>query len=236
ISSGDNLTPSAINHLLEQVTVYNTYGGPENTVFSTAYCCNEGVSLPTGHYPLGRPVDGVKVMILDDDLKPVAPGKIGEICFSGEFVADGYVGDHRNEQRALTTLEDGTRIYRTGDLGRMLSDGNVAYLRRKDSEVHILGKRVVTGEVERALMASDEVKDCFVMDYQDEKGAAYLVAYVVPQSSPLRLSWVRNKLAQYLPAYMIPEFFVLLRQLPVNAAGKVNPLALPVVLKDAIAG
>ena len=236
ISSGDQLAPSAVGHLMEQVTVYNTYGGPENTVFSTAYCCNDGVALPNGQYPLGKPVEGVEVMILDDNLRPVAPGKTGEICFAGEFVADGYIGDHRNEMNTLTTLEDGTRIYRTGDMGRVLADGSVAYLRRKDQEVNIFGKRVVTDEVERALKASDEVKDCFVMDYQDEKGSAYLVAYVVPESSSLRLSWVKNKLAQYLSAYMIPEFFVLLRQLPVNAAGKVNPLALPVVLKDAIAG
>lgn len=95
---------------------------------------------------------------------------------------------------------------------------------------------MVTGEVERAMMMSDEVKECVVVHYVDEQGAAYLVAYVVPQSRSFRLSWVKNKMAQYLPAYMIPEFFVLLKQLPVNAIGKVNTQALPVVLKDGTFG
>ncbi|MDE6037903.1 MAG: thioester reductase, partial [Duncaniella sp.] len=107
---------------------------------------------------------------------------------------------------------------------------------RKESEVNILGKRVVTGEVERALLATGEVSDCAVVHYQDEKGATYLVGYVVPTTSSFSLSWVKNRLAQYLPAYMIPEFFVLLRELPVTASGQVNTLALPVVLKDSAAG
>lgn len=127
-------------------------------------------------------------------------------------------------------------MFRTGDIGRQLPDGNYAYLRHKDSEVNILGKRVVTGEVERAMKKSDEVDDCVVVHYVDEQGAAYLVAYVVPKSRSFRLSWVKNRMAQYLPAYMIPEFFVLLKALPTDAAGAINPKALPVVLKDGKAG
>ena len=102
--------------------------------------------------------------------------------------------------------------------------------------MNILGKKVVTGEVERAMRTSDEVEDCTVVHYVDEQGAAYLVAYVVPATRSFRLSWVKNKMAQYLPAYMIPEFFVLLKKLPVNAAGQVNHQALPVVLKDGTLG
>lgn len=83
---------------------------------------------------------------------------------------------------------------------------------------------------------SDEVDDCVVVHYVDEQGAAYLVAYVVPKSRSFRLSWVKNRMAQYLPSYMIPEFFVLLKALPTDAAGAVNPKALPVVLKDGKAG
>lgn len=75
-----------------------------------------------------------------------------------------------------------------------------------------------------------------MVHYVDEQGAAYLVAYVVPATRSIRLSWVKNKMAQYLPAYMIPEFFVLLKKLPVNAAGQVNHQALPVVLKDGTLG
>ena len=175
-------------------------------------------------------------MLLDNDLNPVAQGQEGEICIAGTGVADSFTGDHRAEQLAsITTLSDGTRVVRTGDVGMRLDDGNIRYIRRKESEVNILGKRVVTGEVERALLATGEVSDCAVVHYQDEKGSAYLVGYVVPSTRSFSLSWVKNRLAQYLPAYMIPEFFVLLKQLPVTASGQVNTLALPVVLKDSAA-
>ena len=142
--------------------------------------------------------------------------------------ADYYTGDHRGDLRPFAVISDGRRVFRTGDVGRQLSDGNFAYLRRKNSEVNILGKKVVTGEVERAMKKSDEVEDCVVVHY--------VVAYVVPKSRSFRLSWVKNRMAQYLPAYMIPEFFVLLKALPTDAAGAINPQALPVVLKDGKVG
>lgn len=214
ISGGDVLHAASVNHLLEQVPVYNTYGPVEATVSTTCYCCGIDRVLPDGTFPIGKPMNGTDVMILDDDLREVAPGTEGEICLVG----------------------DGRRVFRTGDVGRQLSDGNFAYLRRKNSEVNILGKKVVTGEVERAMKKSDEVEDCVVVHYVDEQGAAYLVAYVVPKSRSFRLSWVKNRMAQYLPAYMIPEFFVLLKALPTDAAGAINPQALPVVLKDGKVG
>lgn len=233
ISSGDNLHASAISHLLEQVPVYNTYGPAESTVGVTSYCCNEGYETPNGNFPIGKPVsDTTGLIILDDELEPVPDGEEGEICITGELLAEGYVGDHRNDQQPFVYTADGKRIYRTGDIGIRHEDGNYSYIRRKDTEVNILGKKVVTGEVERALRASDEVSDCVVVHYVDEQGSAYLVAYVVPATRSFRLSWVKNKMAQYLPAYMIPEFFVLLRRLPVDPAGQVNHQALPVVLKD----
>ena len=237
ISGGDQLNPASISHLLEQLPVYHTYGPTEGTALTTCYCCNNGYSLASGNFPIGRPLDGVEVLLLDDELRPVADGQEGEICIAGTGVADSFTGDKRAEQlSSIVILPDGTRVARTGDIGIRLTDGNISYVRRKESEVNILGKRVVTGEVERALLATGEVSDCAVVHYQDEKGSTYLVGYVVPSTSSFSLSWVKNRLAQYLPAYMIPEFFVLLRQLPVTASGQVNTLALPVVLKDSAAG
>lgn len=233
ISGGGQLRPESVSHLLEQIPVYQTYDPAEATVLTTLYCCNGGYSLPSGYYPIGKPMEGVEIHLLDDNLAPVAEGQEGEICVGGNGVADSFTGDHRADQLSeLTRMADGTPIVRTGDMGRRLPDGNYAYLHRKDNEVNILGRRVVTDEVERALMASGEVKETAVVHYTDEKGHAYLVAYVVPASASFSLSWVKNRIAQYLPHYMIPEFFVLLRQLPVTATGEVNELALPVVLKD----
>ena len=236
ISGGDNLNAASVGHLTEQLPVYNTYGPSVATALSTSYCCNSGYSLASGRYPIGKECEGVEIMLLDENLRPVAPGEEGEICITGNCVADSFTGDHRAEQLSeITTLEDGTRVARTGDIGVRLPDGNLAYERRKDSEVNILGRRVVTGEVERALIASGEVKVCAVIHYTAEKGSAYLVAYVVPTSRSFSLSWLKNRVAQYLPSYMIPEFFVLLHHLPVTEAGTLNPHALPVVLKDVTA-
>ena len=236
ISGGAVLHAASVSHLLEQVTVYNTYGPAEATVSVTCCCCTPDSVLPDGSFPIGKPMNGTDVMILDDDLREVAPGAEGEICLIGDGLADYYTGDHRGDLQPFAVISDGRRVFRTGDIGRQLPDGNYAYLRHKDSEVNILGKRVVTGEVERAMKKSDEVDDCVVVHYVDEQGAAYLVAYVVPKSRSFRLSWVKNRMAQYLPSYMIPEFFVLLKALPTDAAGAVNPKALPVVLKDGKAG
>ena len=232
ISSGDVLHAASIGHLLEQVPVYTTYGPAEATVSVTTYCCNTGLVLPDGTFPIGKPMNGTDVMILDENLREVAPGQEGEICLVGDGLADYYTGDHRADLQPFAVIADGRRVFRTGDMGRQLSDGNYVYIRRKDTEVNILGKKVVTGEVERAIRKSDEVDDCTVVHYTDEQGSAYLVAYVVPKTKSFRLSWVKNTMAQYVPAYMIPEFFVLLKALPTDAAGVVNTFALPVVLKD----
>lgn len=232
ISSGDVLHAASIGHLLEQVPVYTTYGPAEATVSVTTYCCNTGLVLPDGTFPIGKPMNGTDVMILDENLREVAPGQEGEICLVGDGLADYYTGDHRADLQPFAVIADGRRVFRTGDMGRQLSDGNYVYLRRKDTEVNILGKKVVTGEVERAIRKSDEVDDCTVVHYTDEQGSAYLVAYVVPKTKSFRLSWVKNTMAQYVPAYMIPEFFVLLKALPTDAAGVVNTFALPIVLKD----
>ena len=232
ISSGDVLHAASIGHLLELVPVYTTYGPAEATVSVTTYCCNTGLVLPDGTFPIGKPMNGTDVMILDENLREVAPGQEGEICLVGDGLADYYTGDHRADLQPFAVIADGRRVFRTGDMGRQLSDGNYVYIRRKDTEVNILGKKVVTGEVERAIRKSDEVDDCTVVHYTDEQGSAYLVAYVVPKTKSFRLSWVKNTMAQYVPAYMIPEFFVLLKALPTDAAGVVNTFALPVVLKD----
>ncbi len=235
ISSGGKLIADTVSDLVSRVPVYNTYGPSAATALATVVCCNSTHPLSTGRYPAGRPAPGIEVRIVDADLNTVPDGEEGRIAIAGPCVADSFTGDHRSDLLAsLVTLPDGTRATLTGDIGRMLPDGNLQCLRRASSEVSILGKPVVTGEVERSLTATGEVKECAVVNYTDEKGAAYLVAYVVPASTHFSLSWVKNRIADYLPGYMIPEFFVLLGGLPVNSAGQVNRLALPVVLKDAM--
>lgn len=229
ISGGDVLRQRFVAKLLPKAQVYNTYGPSETTVCCSYFHCNGADALPDGSFPVGKAVLGTQVRVLDADLQPVVPGVIGEICISGGGVARGYVDASKNA--AFTMDPQGTRIYRSGDLGYELPDGNLAFVRRMDSQVMILGKRVEVNEVESVLNRCAGIKAGVVRASADDHGLAYLTAYVVPEPSGFSLAQVKREMARYLTPFMIPEFFVLLDTLPRNANGKPDPTRLPKVLK-----
>jgi acyl-coenzyme A synthetase/AMP-(fatty) acid ligase len=117
----------------------------------------------------------------------------------------------------------------------VLPDGNLAFLHRKDTQVMIWGKRVETTEVESVLCRCPEIEKGVVKAYTDEQHLSYLVAYIVTKEPQAALSTIKKEMARFLPPYMIPEFFLRLRDLPLNANGKVDARALPVVLKEGAA-
>ena len=170
--------------------------------------------------------------ILDEHMNPVKPGEIGEICILGDGVSAGYVGKRKRENEAFVSRQDGSVIYRSGDLGYQLPDGNIAFLHRKDSQVMILGKRVEPLEVESVLCRCQEIEKAVVRPYQDEQNLSYMVAYIVLKQPQANLSTLKKEMARFLPNYMIPEFFVRMADLPLNANGKVDYKALPVIMKD----
>lgn len=135
------------------------------------------------------------------------------------------------ENRAFEKLPDGSVMYRSGDLGYILSDGNIAFLHRKDSQIMIYGKRVEVSEVESRLYQCKSVQQAIVRAFTDEDGLAYMTAYVVPADQNIKVSAVRNELAENLTTYMIPEFFVKMPAIPLNANGKPDTAKLPVVMK-----
>ncbi len=231
ISGGDVLRANYINHLLNKVLIYNTYGPSETTVCATYFKCNGENPLPDGTFPIGRAVKGCAIEILDEEMNAVEPGQYGEICILGDGVSNGYIGNRERENMSFIQCITGERLYRSGDLGYMLPDGNLAFLRRKDTQVMIGGKRVEPYEVENVLCACPEVKQGFVSPYIDEQGLSYMVAYFVPEKDDSRLSLMKKQMAAYLPSYMIPEFFVKLTELPLTPNGKVDVQALPVVMK-----
>jgi len=127
---------------------------------------------------------------------------------------------------------DGSIIYRSGDIGYVLPDGNLAFLHRRDTQVMILGKRVETAEVESVLYRCPEIEKAAVKAYTDEQHLSYLVAYIVTREPQAALSTIKKEMARFLPAYMIPEFFIWLQDLPLNANGKIDSRSLPIILKE----
>lgn len=230
ISGGDVLKADYVSNLLDKVDVYNTYGPTETTVCATYFKCNGYEPLSDGTFPVGKPVAGATVCLLDESLLSVQNGEIGEICICGDGVARGYLESGKN-QEAFVQLEFGRRFYRSGDLGCMLPDGNIHFLKRNDEQVMISGKRVEPQEIELVLERNELIEHAVVTTGVDEAGFAYISAYIVPSSRDISVSHLRSYLSEHVPDYMVPEYFIMLRELPLTPNGKVDRRTLPIVLK-----
>ena len=178
--------------------------------------------------PIGVPGDNVRIYVLDDRLQPVPQGTTGELYISGDGVSRGYL--HRPELTAERFLPNpfvpGERMYKTGDLARVLPQGTIQYEGRIDHQVKIRGYRIELGEIEAALMKAESVREAIVLARENEQGQNELCAYVVAEEE-LTVSQLRGTLAQTLPSYMIPAYFVQLEQLPLTPNGKIDRKALP---------
>lgn len=232
ISGGDVLRGHHVDHLVGKVEVYNTYGPSETTVCASYYRCRDGKVLEDGTYPIGHPVRGTSIKILGPDGNELPKGETGEICIFGGGVSNGYIGDHEEENKAFVKLPDGSTTYHSGDLGYILPDGNIAFLHRMDTQIMIYGKRVEVMEVESKLYQCSGVEQAIVRPFTDEEGLSYMIAYIVPQSSDLKVSQIRRELSENLTPFMIPEFIVKMPQIPLNTNGKPDMTRMPVVMKE----
>jgi amino acid adenylation domain-containing protein len=215
--------------LSPQCEIYNHYGPTETTVGVLTYRVGgELPGTPSGTLPLGRPLPGSLVHVLDAQGRPVAPGEKGELCIGGRGVARGYL--NRADLTAQKFAPDpfstdaGARLYRTGDLARCLPDGNLEFCGRIDHQVKLHGYRVELGEIEGILREQGEVHDAVVLAREVASGDKRVFAYVSPQGAdPARL---REYLKSRLPAYMVPSAFVLMEKLPLTPNGKLDRQAL----------
>jgi tyrocidine synthetase-3 len=259
ISGGDALKKEYITHLLDFARVYNTYGPTEATICSTYHPCQ---SDDPPAVPIGRPITNYRIYILDRQQNLLPIGVPGELCISGVGVSLGYLNNPQLTADKFLNLaakgREGTRspqntksqiltpkshiLYRTGDLCRWLPDGRIEFLGRIDHQVKIRGFRIELEEIEKCLLNHEQVKEAVVLA-RDQKGRnTYLTAYIVPtpptsktsrtsKTSPAKL---RRYLAESLPDYMVPAYFVFLEALPRTVSGKVDRKALPEPTEEAL--
>jgi acyl-coenzyme A synthetase/AMP-(fatty) acid ligase len=186
--------------------------------------------LPDRLVPVGLPLDGVEILLLREDGAPAPPGAAREIAVRGRYLSAGYWNEPELTRATFSPDPQGgdARVYRTGDLGRILPDGALVHLGRRDFQVMIRGFRVETGEVELALRDHPGVAAAAVVAGPDARGETALIGYVVPARKPgPDASDLRDFLRRRLPAQMVPAAIVALDELPVTGAGKIDRRALP---------
>jgi amino acid adenylation domain-containing protein len=212
----------------------NNYGPTETTVMATSgHVVAPEAADAEQPPPIGRPIDGAEIYILDESLNPVTRGEIGELCIGGAGVGRGYVNSP--ELTANKFVPDpfmnnpGARLYRTGDRARWLPDGQIEYIGRLDNLIKIQGYRIEPNEIVGALNKHPAIQASAAVARQDGMENSRLVAYIVlnkAQSRPT-VTELRELLRSRLPAYMMPAVFVVMPDLPVNSNGKLDREALP---------
>lgn len=217
-----------------KIRLINAYGPTETTVGSTVFDATNASDLADTYpsVPIGKPIANTQVYVLDSNLEPVPVGVPGELFIAGAGLARGYLKHpDLTVQKFIPNpfaSEPGDRLYRTGDLVKYLADGNIQFLDRMDHQVKIRGFRVEPGEIEAVLRSHPSICEAVIMVREDTPGDHRLVAYLVPDDAhALEISGLRQLLKQRLPAFMIPDSWVILDSLPLTRNGKINFKALP---------
>ncbi|MBC1312640.1 amino acid adenylation domain-containing protein, partial [Trichormus variabilis PNB] len=213
-----------------ETKLINEYG-PTETVVGCCIYEVEKLGYPGSNIPIGRPIANTQLYILDSHLQPVPIGVPGELYIGGDGVARGYLNRPELTQQKFIPnpfeKSQGSRLYKTGDLARYLSDGNIEYLGRIDDQVKIRGFRIELGEIAAVLNTHPQVKQAVMIVTEDIHGNKRLVAYVVTSDESLSTNQLRQFLKQQLPEYMIPSGFVTLESIPLTPNGKIDRKALP---------
>jgi surfactin family lipopeptide synthetase A len=223
VATGEACSPELLERWARGRNFFNGYGPTETTIGAAFLKCED----PTQKLSIGRPYANMQVYILDRQWQPVPVGVPGEIHLGGVGLVRGYL--NRPDLTAEKFIPhpfsagEGLRIYRTGDLGRYLPDGNIEFLGRLDHQVKIRGYRIELGEIEAVLKQHDAVLDAVVIAREDVPGNNRLVSYVVVSGEhDTSVGELRRFLQEKLPGYMVPAALLKMESLPLTASGKVD--------------
>ncbi|WP_406815529.1 non-ribosomal peptide synthase/polyketide synthase [Mycobacterium sp. M23085] len=227
VVGGEACPPDVVDQWAPGRVMINAYGPTETTIVVTF---SAPLTPGSAVVSIGGPVPGAAFFVLDNWLRPVPAGVVGELYVAGAGVTCGYVG-----RAALTASRfvacpfaggeaPGTRMYRTGDLVRWTADGQLQYVGRADDQVKVRGYRIELGEIRAAIAALDGVEQAVAVAREDRPGDKRLVGYVTGTADPAE---IRAALAERLPAYMVSAAVVVIDALPLTALGKVDTRALP---------
>ena len=229
--AGEPLAAKLVEQLYERTKVervLNLYGPSEDTTYTTWGVMERG---PERGVTIGRPIANTQIYLLDEQMRPVPVGVIGELYIGGEGLARGYLGRPGLTAEKFVanpfSTRPGARLYRTGDMARYLPDGRIDFLGRADHQVKIRGFRIELGEIEAALHQHPRVRQSVVTVREAAPGDKRLVAYIVNAGEPVTADELRSFVKQKLPAYMVPQAFVALAELPLTPNGKIDRPRLP---------
>lgn len=217
------LTPDFKQYLCQSgISLHNHYGPAETHVVTTYTIKNEEDFSEVPF--IGKPISNTQIYILDKYLKVQPIGAYGEIYIAGESVGRGYIGnDLLTSERFvfINVLDKQIRTYKTGDIGRWTKDGNIEFLGRADNQVKIRGYRIELEEIETYFLKHDKIKECTIMLHNFPNDRKELVAYYTASDIIITGS-LQKFLREFLPAYMIPKYFVQIDKMPLNQNGKIN--------------
>jgi tyrocidine synthetase-3 len=231
LASGEALLPDQANRFNQlcykhnKTRLINLYGPTETTVDVTYYDCFTLERLE--HMPIGKPIDNVRMYVVNKNNWVLPRGIKGELCIGGTGLARGYVNRVSLTSEKFLALPGlgHERVYKTGDFVRWQSDGNIEFLGRMDNQVKIRGNRVELQEIESELIKHDSITDVAVL-IKEKNDDKQLVAYYVADTE-IEHEALRNFLLARLPEYMTPDHFVMLSQMPITSNGKLDRKALP---------
>jgi tyrocidine synthetase-3 len=214
------------NHFCDDCLLINGLGPTESTITIQNFI-NKSFELNSAYVPIGYPVDKTKVYITRNDGELADVFEYGEILYQSDYLALGYLNDMNKSEKVFPRdiFNTGERYYKSGDIGRILTNGIIEFKGRQDNLIKIRGFRVELGEIENQLVAHDKIKEAVVIA-KENKNDIFIVAYYVSESK-IETVELNSFLSQNLPAYMIPSHYEYLKTIPLNSNGKIDKNALP---------